>query len=103
MRIIRDDIPGFTPPGEALGHWRRRSVIAVELLMSFALIAAIGIAAFAVSMEFAEAVALRSVHASAPGVALWALLLLLLGTGGLTAFATLAPVIRSKPARVRRR
>jgi hypothetical protein len=102
MRIIRDDIPGFTPPGEALSHWRRRSVIAVELLMSFALIGAIGIAAFAVSMEFAEAGALRSVHASAPGVSLW-MLLLLLGTGGLTAFATLAPVIRSKPVRVRRR
>jgi hypothetical protein len=102
MRIIRDDIPGFSLPGEALSHWRRRSAIAVELLMSFALIGAIGIAAFAVSMEFAEAGALRSVHASAPGVALW-MLLLLLGTGGLTAFATLAPVIRSKPARVRRR
>ncbi|MEZ5787044.1 MAG: hypothetical protein R3D62_11390 [Xanthobacteraceae bacterium] len=99
MRIIRDDIPGFTPPRSALHHWRRRSVIAIELLMSFALIGAIGIAAFAVSMEIAEAGALRSVHPSAHGVAISALLLLLLGTGGLTAFAAIAPVIRKRAAR----
>lgn len=102
MRIIRDDIPGFTPPGDSLRYRRRRSAIAVELLTSFALIGAIGIAAFAVSMEIAEAGALRSVHASAQGIALSALLLLLLGTGGLTAFATIAPAIRRRPVGTKR-
>ena len=103
MRIIRDDIPGFTHPDKALTHWRRRSAIAVELLMTFGLIGAIGIAAFAVSIELAEAGALRSVHASAHGVTVSALLLLLLATGGLTAFATLAPATRTSPVRARRR
>jgi hypothetical protein len=102
MRIIRDDIPGFASPGEASRHCRRRSVIAVELLTTFALIGAIGIAAFAVTMEFAEAGALRTVPASAHGVAITALLLLLLGTGGLTAFATLVPARRARSVRVRR-
>lgn len=104
MRIVRDDIPGFTPPGEASRHWcRRHSVIAVELLATVALIGAIGIAAFAVSMEFAEAGAVRSMHASAHGVAVSSLLLLLLGTGSLTVFATLFPTFRAKPVRLRRR
>lgn len=102
MRIIRDDIPGFMPPDKASSHWRRRSAIAVELLTTVGLIGAIGIAAFAVSMEFAEAGALRSVHASAHGVAISALLTLLLGTGGLAAVATLAPVIRAKSFRTSR-
>lgn len=99
MRIVRDDIPGFTHPGERLTHWRHRSAIAVELLTTVGLIGAIGIAAFAVTMEFAEAGALKSVHASAHGGALWALLLLLLGTGGLTVVAALSPVFRTKSAR----
>lgn len=102
MRIIRDDIPGFTPPGHASSRGRPHCAIAVELLTSFALICAIAIAAFAVSMEFAEAGALRSVHPSAHGVAATALLLLLLGTGALTASATIAPLFRAKPIRIER-
>jgi hypothetical protein len=88
MTFDRIDHTGFTPPPCARAHGHRSSALA-QLLTSAALVLSIAIAATAVSVGIARADGLTAVAEDTGTHVAVLLSLLLVGTGGLTAWISL--------------